>query len=39
MELKEHIESSTPQLPEGEEREVQPTLGFQRVLQRALFHV
>ena len=39
MELKEHIESNTPQLPEGEEREVQPTLGFQRVLQRALFHV
>ena len=25
--------------PEGEEREVQPTLGFQRVLQRAVFHV
>ena len=24
---------------EGEEREVQPTLGFQRVLQRAVFHV
>jgi ATP-dependent Clp protease ATP-binding subunit ClpA len=39
MELKEHIETNTPQLPEGEEREVQPTLGFQRVLQRALFHV
>jgi ATP-dependent Clp protease ATP-binding subunit ClpA len=38
-ELKEHIEQSTPRLEEGEEREVQPTLGFQRVLQRALFHV
>ena len=38
-ELKEHIESNTPRLPEGEEREVQPTLGFQRVLQRAVFHV
>jgi ATP-dependent Clp protease ATP-binding subunit ClpA len=37
--LKEHIESNTPRLPEGEEREVQPTLGFQRVLQRAVFHV
>jgi ATP-dependent Clp protease ATP-binding subunit ClpA len=38
-ELKEHIETNTPRLPEGEEREVQPTLGFQRVLQRAVFHV
>jgi ATP-dependent Clp protease ATP-binding subunit ClpA len=38
-ELKEHIEQSTPRLEEGEEREVQPTLGFQRVLQRAVFHV
>ena len=38
-ELKEHIEQSTPKLEEGEEREVQPTLGFQRVLQRAVFHV
>src|SRR5262249_32291834 len=39
QELKEHIDQSTPRLEEGEEREVQPTLGFQRVLQRALFHV
>ena len=39
QELKEHIDSSTPRLEEGEEREVQPTLGFQRVLQRAVFHV
>ncbi|HEX4387374.1 MAG TPA: ATP-dependent Clp protease ATP-binding subunit ClpA [Steroidobacteraceae bacterium] len=39
QELKEHIEQSTPKLEEGEEREVQPTLGFQRVLQRAVFHV
>ncbi len=38
-ELKEHIEQSTPRVEEGEEREVQPTLGFQRVLQRAVFHV
>jgi ATP-dependent Clp protease ATP-binding subunit ClpA len=38
-ELREHIEANTPLLPEGEEREVQPTLGFQRVLQRAVFHV
>ncbi|TLY56074.1 MAG: ATP-dependent Clp protease ATP-binding subunit ClpA [Gammaproteobacteria bacterium] len=39
QELKDHIDSSTPRLEEGEEREVQPTLGFQRVLQRAVFHV
>jgi ATP-dependent Clp protease ATP-binding subunit ClpA len=39
QELKDHIEQSTPKLEEGEEREVQPTLGFQRVLQRAVFHV
>ena len=38
-ELKEHIEANAPRLPEGEERDVQPTLGFQRVLQRAVFHV
>jgi ATP-dependent Clp protease ATP-binding subunit ClpA len=38
-ELREHIANNTPELPSGEEREVQPTLGFQRVLQRAVFHV
>ena len=38
-ELRAHIEANTPTLREGEEREVQPTLGFQRVLQRAVFHV
>ena len=38
-ELRTHIEANTPQLREGDEREVQPTLGFQRVLQRAVFHV
>jgi ATP-dependent Clp protease ATP-binding subunit ClpA len=37
--LLDHIEQSTPRLPEGDDREVQPTLGFQRVLQRAVFHV
>jgi ATP-dependent Clp protease ATP-binding subunit ClpA len=37
--LRAHIEANTPLLREGEEREVQPTLGFQRVLQRAVFHV
>ena len=38
-ELRAHIEGNSPRLREGEEREVQPTLGFQRVLQRAVFHV
>ena len=37
--LRAHIEANTPLLREGDEREVQPTLGFQRVLQRAVFHV
>ncbi|MEZ5494870.1 MAG: ATP-dependent Clp protease ATP-binding subunit ClpA [Pseudomonadales bacterium] len=38
--LVEFINSTTPLLVEGEaERETQPTLGFQRVLQRAVFHV
>ncbi|HEX3835636.1 MAG TPA: ATP-dependent Clp protease ATP-binding subunit ClpA [Steroidobacteraceae bacterium] len=39
QELKDHLEQSTPKLDEGEDNEVQPTLGFQRVLQRAVFHV
>jgi ATP-dependent Clp protease ATP-binding subunit ClpA len=39
QELKDHLEQSTPKLEETEESEVQPTLGFQRVLQRAVFHV
>jgi ATP-dependent Clp protease ATP-binding subunit ClpA len=39
QELKDHLDQSTPRLDETEEREVQPTLGFQRVLQRAVFHV
>tara|TARA_A100001037_G_scaffold184503_1_gene165374 strand:+ start:17996 stop:20278 length:2283 start_codon:yes stop_codon:yes gene_type:complete len=38
--LKEYIESTTPLIPAGDsDRETQPTLGFQRVLQRAVFHV
>ncbi len=37
--LNNFIEETCPVLPEGEEREAQPTLGFQRVLQRAVFHV
>ena len=38
--LEEFVESTTPLLPEGDkERDTQPTLGFQRMLQRAIFHV
>jgi len=39
-ELNEFIDSTTPLIPAGDsDRETQPTLGFQRVLQRAVFHV
>ncbi len=39
-ELEAFIEQTTPTLPAGEEeRDTQPTLSFQRVLQRAVFHV
>ena len=38
-ELEEFIDESTPRLSGDNEQEVQPTLGFQRVLQRAVFHV
>ncbi len=34
-----YIKKNTPTLPEKEEKETQPTLGFQRVLQRSVFHV
>ncbi len=38
--LIEFVDSTTPLIPENDtERETQPTLGFQRVLQRAVFHV
>jgi ATP-dependent Clp protease ATP-binding subunit ClpA len=37
--LREHVDATTPRLKPDEEREVQPTLGFQRVLQRAVFQV
>ncbi len=33
------LDETTPLLPPDDERETQPTLGFQRVLQRAVFHV
>ncbi len=38
-ELDKFIEETTPRLPDEDDGEVQPTLGFQRVLQRAVFHV
>ncbi len=38
-ELIEFLDETTPRIPAGDERETQPTLGFQRVLQRAVFHV
>ena len=33
------IDETTPLIAQGDARETQPTLGFQRVLQRAVFHV
>ncbi|MEE9351774.1 MAG: ATP-dependent Clp protease ATP-binding subunit ClpA [Thiotrichaceae bacterium] len=38
-ELDSFIEDSTPVLFSEDERETQPTLGFQRVIQRAVYHV
>jgi ATP-dependent Clp protease ATP-binding subunit ClpA len=37
--LQEHIDETTPLLSGDSEQEVAPTLGFQRVLQRAVYHV
>lgn len=37
--LKQFIDDTTPRLLVDDERDVQPTLGFQRVLQRAVFSV
>ncbi|TKB43748.1 ATP-dependent Clp protease ATP-binding subunit ClpA [Thalassotalea mangrovi] len=40
LELNTFIAETTPVIQEGDEdKETQPTLGFQRVLQRAVFHV
>ncbi|HEY3487106.1 MAG TPA: AAA family ATPase, partial [Gammaproteobacteria bacterium] len=39
QELSTFLEQNTPVLQENDHRETQPTLGFQRVLQRAVFHV
>ncbi|SMF95483.1 ATP-dependent Clp protease ATP-binding subunit ClpA [Methylomagnum ishizawai] len=38
-ELIDFLDETTPLIPPGVKRETQPTLGFQRVLQRAAFHV
>ncbi|MFZ5605886.1 MAG: ATP-dependent Clp protease ATP-binding subunit ClpA [Pseudomonadota bacterium] len=38
-ELENAIEVSVNRLPEDDGRDTQPTLGFQRVLQRAVYHV
>ena len=37
--LTQFIDETISYIPEGMQRETQPTLGFQRVLQRAVFHV
>ncbi|MDP1663804.1 MAG: ATP-dependent Clp protease ATP-binding subunit ClpA [Methylobacter sp.] len=37
--LTQFIDETTSLIPMGIQRETQPTLGFQRVLQRAVFHV
>ncbi|MCL0003775.1 ATP-dependent Clp protease ATP-binding subunit ClpA [Providencia rettgeri] len=39
QELEHFIAQTTPLLPENDSRDTQPTLSFQRVLQRAVFHV
>ncbi|MEJ7746195.1 MAG: AAA family ATPase, partial [Luteimonas sp.] len=38
-ELTQAIETSVARLPDDDGRDTQPTLGFQRVLQRAVYHV
>src|SRR5512139_3314024 len=37
--LTSHIETHTPRAPGTEDVETQPTVGFQRVIQRAILHV
>ncbi len=39
QELEQAIEASVSRLAEDDGRDTQPTLGFQRVLQRAVYHV
>ena len=38
-ELENAVDASVARLPDGDTRDTQPTLGFQRVLQRAVYHV
>lgn len=38
-EISGYLHDNTPALSDKDERETQPTLGFQRVLQRSVFHV
>ena len=38
-ELNTFLQETVPLLPPNDDRDTQPTLGFQRVLQRAVFHV
>ena len=39
LDISQFLNESTPSLPPDVEREIQPTLGFQRVLQRAVLQV
>jgi len=38
-EIRKVLEDTVPLIKEGDSRDTQPTIGFQRVLQRALYHV
>ena len=38
-EIRQVLDETVPVLEEGDNRDTQPTIGFQRVLQRALYHV
>ena len=39
IDLEAHVRHTTPRIPDKDPRETQPTLGFQRVLQRAVMQV
>ena len=39
VELAKYLDETTPILSQTDDRETQPTIGFQRVMQRAVFHV
>ena len=39
IDLEEFVGSTTPKITNDAEMDIQPTLGFQRVIQRAVFHV